>query len=254
MANYTLKFNPLSNPNGWTSFFTFYPDWMTSMNGYLYSFKGGELFKHNTNNTRNQWYGAAPDPSKMVTVFNASPMEIKMFKTVELEATHPWTTNVVTDMSSGRMESSYYDEKEGSWFTYIRRLENTVDYKALSNQGIGSIATVSVVGPQLTVTFNTQRPTSISIGDSLYYVNGAGTPVNAGVITAINTLSATSFSIVVATLLSTPSTTQFAFAVKDSVAESYGARGYYMEVELINTQTIFTEMFFVGSEVFKSYP
>jgi hypothetical protein len=254
MANYTLKFNPLFNPNGWTSFFTFYPDWMTSMNGYLYSFKSGELYKHNTNATRNQWYGATPDPSKMVTIFNDSAMDVKLFKTLDLEATHPWLTNIVTDMSSGRMESSYYDEKEGGWFTYIRRLDNTVDYKALSNQGIGSIATVAVVGPQLTVTFNTARPSSVAVGDLLYYVPGSGTPTNAGTITAINTLSATSFSIVVATVLSTPSATQFAFAVKNSVAESYGARGYYMEVELISSQTVFTELFFIGSEVFKSYP
>jgi hypothetical protein len=88
----------------------------------------------------------------------------------------------------------------------------------------------------------------------LYYVPVSGTPTNAGTITAINTLSATSFNIVVATALSTPLTTQFAFAVKNSVAESYGARGYYMEVELISNQTVATELFFIGSEVFKSYP
>ena len=43
-------------------------------------------------------------------------------------------------------------------------------------------------------------------------------------------------------------------AIKDSVAESYGARGYYMEVQLTNSLTTQVEMFSMQSEAFKSYP
>ena len=42
---------------GWPSFYTFFPDYMIGMNSYFYSFKGGNLFRHNTNSLRNNYYG-----------------------------------------------------------------------------------------------------------------------------------------------------------------------------------------------------
>jgi hypothetical protein len=42
--------------------------------------------------------------------------------------------------------------------------------------------------------------------------------------------------------------------VKDAVAESYGARGYYMETTLTNTDTEAVELFAISSQIFKSYP
>jgi hypothetical protein len=42
--------------------------------------------------------------------------------------------------------------------------------------------------------------------------------------------------------------------IKNSVAESYGARGYYMQYELENGSNSRVELFSVKSNVFKSYP
>jgi hypothetical protein len=42
--------------------------------------------------------------------------------------------------------------------------------------------------------------------------------------------------------------------MKDSVAESYGSRGYYMEVQLTNSLTTQVELFSISTEAFKSYP
>ena len=41
---------------------------------------------------------------------------------------------------------------------------------------------------------------------------------------------------------------------KNSVAESNGVRGYYMEFTLTNDSTTPVELFSVGSSVMKSYP
>ncbi len=35
--NYTLSYS--EGVQGWTSFFSFYPDWMIGMNNYFYTFK-----------------------------------------------------------------------------------------------------------------------------------------------------------------------------------------------------------------------
>jgi hypothetical protein len=46
----------------------------------------------------------------------------------------------------------------------------------------------------------------------------------------------------------------FAYVIKNAVAESYGARGYYMETTLTNTDTEAVELFAISSQIFKSYP
>jgi hypothetical protein len=51
-----------------------------------------------------------------------------------------------------------------------------------------------------------------------------------------------------------PSVGQFIYVVKDAVAESHGARGYYMEYTLTNADTTPIELFQVGSNAMKSFP
>jgi hypothetical protein len=51
-----------------------------------------------------------------------------------------------------------------------------------------------------------------------------------------------------------PNTNNFAYAIKNAVAESYGARGYFMSVLLENTSSTAVELFAISSQVFKSYP
>ena len=42
---------------GWTSFHSYKPDWMIGLNNSLYTWKYGQLYKHNTNSVRNNYYG-----------------------------------------------------------------------------------------------------------------------------------------------------------------------------------------------------
>jgi hypothetical protein len=51
LANYTLTYSESSK--GWPSFYSYHPEWIQGMNQYLYTFKGGNLYRHNVNDTRN---------------------------------------------------------------------------------------------------------------------------------------------------------------------------------------------------------
>ena len=53
-SNYTLTFSESSK--GWPSFYSFYPDFMIGMNSFFYSFKGGNVWRHNTGANRNTYY------------------------------------------------------------------------------------------------------------------------------------------------------------------------------------------------------
>ena len=46
--NYTLTYS--ESVKGWPSFYSYYPDFILGMNQYLYTFKGGNLYRHNTGN------------------------------------------------------------------------------------------------------------------------------------------------------------------------------------------------------------
>ena len=51
-----------------------------------------------------------------------------------------------------------------------------------------------------------------------------------------------------------PVTGDFIMFVNNTLAESYGMRGYYMEFKLTNSLNTPVELFAVGSSVMKSYP
>lgn len=250
---------------GWTSFHSYYPEWMTNMNNFLYTFKSGELWKHNTNTTRNSWYGALSDASKITVVFNDSPSESKMFKTLACETDSPWKATITTDLNTGVMEASYFELKEGDYFTYIRRNPGTIDLKAMSTQGIGNVssASINVTTGFLEVFFAFEIPNTISVfdqtvipksgGDILYCVI-SGVPTLIGDIDEIVNDPLTGNKIVVKSFAAVPNTNNFAYAIKNAVAESYGARGYYMEVLLENTSSTAVELFAISSQIFKSYP
>jgi hypothetical protein len=236
---------------GWTSFHSYYPEWMTNMNNFLYTFKSGELWKHNTNATRNSWYGAASDASKVTIIFNDAPSESKMFKTLACETDSPWKATVTTDLNSGVMEASYFELKEGDYFTYIRRNPDTVDLKAMSTQGIGSASSVTLISAgNYRINFTFDIGTTVSIGDTIY-IGAVGGLTISGVVTAHNATSVTINMVVGGTV---PVAGNFIVFVKNAVAESYGARGYFMSVLLENTSSAAVELFAISSQVFKSYP
>ena len=54
IQEYTLTYKPEND--GWPSFYSFLPEFIIGMNAYLYTFKNGNLYRHNTNNNRNEYY------------------------------------------------------------------------------------------------------------------------------------------------------------------------------------------------------
>ena len=241
MAEQTITYSQLVS--GWTSFWSYIPDWMIGMNNSFYSWNNGDLYKHNTNEVRNNFYGSQ-SYSSISTILNQEPTTVKMFKTLELNSTTPWTTTITTDISLGQMDSSFYKNKEDQWFTYIRRPDDgTYDTRALSTSGVGSLASYST----LVLTFSFSIDSSISQGDKIYVISG-GTLVLLGTIASHTPTTITLVSLVGPT----PVAGNIIVYVKNSSAESHGARGYYMQIDLTNGSTVQEEIFSISSVVFKS--
>jgi hypothetical protein len=235
--------------HGWTSFFSYIPEMMIGMNSYFYTFKNGNLYRHNTNEVRNNFYDTQYT-SKVTTVFNLEPSTVKNFNTIILNNSTAWHFNGFTDMSTGFIDESFFEFKEGNYFAYIRSDANTQDLNLRSTQGIGKPISVNATVPAaVVVTFGFDLGSIVSIGADAY-TNNAGTPKKLGKI-----IAKTNTTITINTIGGNiPLVTDFIFYFQNSIAESYGLRGYYMQFELENIATDRIQLYTVGSHVFKSFP
>lgn len=270
-TNYTLTYS--DGFQGWPSFYSFDPDWMIGMNNYFYTFKNGDMYRHNVNEARNVFYGETglfpDDPYKgaktrITSVFNDLPLENKLFKTINLEAsfadgTHSWGGIFDTDIqTTGFIEAPWFVLKEGAWFAFMRNEGNVptldTDLALRSLNGIGECSTITPVGPNIQINFplTLNIGTSISIGDTIYATTALtliGTVSNV-VVDLPNGLN----YIQVDAPIATPNAADLILFIKNQTAESNGVLGHYCEFVLTNTSTSAVELFAVESEVMKSFP
>lgn len=260
MSNYTLAYD--EGVQGFPSFYSYQPEWMIGMNNYFYTFKGGNLYRHNVNESRNTFYNTTHN-STIQSVFNDQPLENKLFKTINLEGDNAWAlTSISTDMdNTGYIDVSWFEEKEGSFFAYIRNNSSTPPNasKLRSLNGIGRSEEVNG-GTQIKFNLNVNLDTIMSVGDLLYFSNPPGFSQSfyAGKISSINkdVLNGVNNIVITTDSSSIPITdqTSFFFYVKNSVAESQGVLGHYGVFNLQSGTTQKINLFAVESEVLKSYP
>lgn len=265
---YTLTYSP--SVEGWPSFYSFNPDYILGMNNYLYTFKGGNLYRHNVNNTRNTFYldwwnnHQPPAPqnafvaTQLQSVINTSPLENKLFKTINLEGDDTWSMQLETDLQySGYIDSNFFEKKEASYFAFVRN--NSQGQLALrSVNGIGNSVKVSGSPPVVEFSINPLIAIGgiVSIGDYIYfndYSNWAGIVQNI----VVNYPAGINQLVIDNTPPGTvpiPGNVNYFFYVKNSVAESHGVLGHYMTFTMQNYSTGKIELFSVNSDVMKSFP
>jgi hypothetical protein len=264
MPNYTLTYSEGSK--GFPSFYSYNPEYMIGMNNFFYSFKNGQLYRHNTNETRNSYYGTTY-ASTIKTVINQSPLDNKLFKTLNLESTDAWSAELLTDVAaqSSSIDSTSFVKKEGNYFAYVRTngavsggALTESDFKSRANGGIGEIYTVVTVGGLNKITFDASIniKSQLSVGDSIYA--GSGSTLSfAGIVQLVDdgdTLATN--NITIGNTGTTPSAGDFVMYFKNAQAESLGVMGHYTEITLTLPSTVTTasELFAIESELMKSYP
>lgn len=279
MPNYTITYS--DSLKGWTSFHSYDPQWMAGLNNDFYTFKGGKVWKHHSNQTRNNYYGQQYN-SVVRTILNTEPDTVKVFKTIKLKGTGDtaWSAQVLSDLGSGLIPFEGYAKKEGNWYGYVRRNANDLDLKYLSTQGMGIVAATATIGNYVQINISgdvtsgvstkTITPTPRDNGDLLFsavvnntdpnnkkIVSVGGKLGQVGNISYNPNTNLTTIEMVKHPLSAgaptPPVVGTYMIAAKSSAAESYGLRGVYMDVTLTNSETNHTELFSISSEVSKSY-
>ena len=102
---YTTSFDP--KVNGWTSFYTYKPEQIFSIQNDFYSMYGGKLYKHyaeitpnGTSVDRGNFYGLQNE-SSISFVVNSSPDNSKTFKTVAYAGSNGWQVSSYTSDLTG---------------------------------------------------------------------------------------------------------------------------------------------------------
>lgn len=119
-----------TNDNRWKPRQSYIPEYVCSNALVFVSFKNGELYTHNTNDTRNNFYGVQYD-SVISLVSNPEPSRIKAFDSIWQRSTKLFScptlgditlpaTGNYTEMQS-RLLSNLFVAKEGQYYAYFLR-------------------------------------------------------------------------------------------------------------------------------------
>jgi hypothetical protein len=242
-GQYTLTFS--NDYKGWTSFYSYMPESMTDVGNNFYTFKSGQIYKHNIKGvSRNSFYAQPSANTEVEFIVNDGPSDVKIFKAVELEGNSGnWDITITTDLEAGHINNPSLTKKEGKYWAYIRRNQSDIlNTQLLSVQGIGDITAID----GNTITF-VGVPSTVRVGDSMYYYDGVDNLLLGSV------TEKTATTVTVDTVVNTPSVSNFSFVAKNPTAESYGLKGYYASVRLTNDDYEPLELFAVNSEIIKSF-
>tara|TARA_R110000803_G_scaffold66862_2_gene128454 strand:+ start:1665 stop:3044 length:1380 start_codon:yes stop_codon:yes gene_type:complete len=132
----TLSFD--ESINGWSSFYSYKPDWGFSSNGNFFTTNKANVYKHYDNSApRASFYGGGTNPSIIEFVINPDPTRIKTFKTVNYEGSNGWKISYINSeetqpvldvdnqwVSVMDQSSQIYSYEEGAY------VENNIQYRA----------------------------------------------------------------------------------------------------------------------------
>jgi hypothetical protein len=244
---YTLTFD--EKAKGWTSFHSYSPDFVLGMNNKFFSFNNGDLWEHHSDDVDYNTYYGVQSPSKVSVMVNQEPSTIKEIQAVSLEGNYSWNTlinayiGMVDDATSSTISSVEFVRKEGIWFAYARRNEDTNQLDSKSTYGIGVITEVNPTNIVVNGYSGLLTTGDTIIKDDLTVI---GTVISRSTTQGITTIEI-AFS-------GAATVGDFVIGQKNARIEGGNLRGYTMRIDLDVTQDDKVELFSVNAEVMKSFP
>ena len=213
----------------WGSKYSFEPTMYVNINNELYGFKensSGLMWKHNVNDTRNNFYGTQYN-SEIEVVSNRNPSMIKVFEALGIEGSGSFAAAITTSDQSTSINSSEFDVREGHSYGMIRR--DTLVSKSHQIY-LGKVSSLS--GDKITFTTPINKIPFL-VGDTLMTANGSTLNSSGMVISGItdrNTIQCT-------TSISNVAVTNDVFVQHSARIDGDPMRDVFLKVKLSSSDT-----------------
>ena len=125
----TLAFN--EDADKWVTYYSFVPEMMLKFVNSFYTFRDGNVWEHNVNEIRNNFYGVQY-ASKITFYVNLSPMEVKNYYSMRQKSNSVWTAANKGDIfifpsegkpagQSSRLKASRFKRLQTDYFSDFLR-------------------------------------------------------------------------------------------------------------------------------------
>ena len=231
----------------WLTFYSFRGDLYEHLHNRFFSFRLGQMYRHNVNETRNNFYGVQYS-STLNMISRANPSDVKVYDAMSLEGNSSWSAVVSnTEQTTGTMASTEFEEREGM---YYRQIEKDATANSTNNTShkvvLGQVASVS----GSTVTFTSKISNlPFGIGDTLFKLESSSETSLSVTLSSVSGRKEITASGTVSNL----SAGDTVMAVSTASINGDKMRDYHAQVALTNTATTPVELFAVNM-VYKSSP
>lgn len=127
-----VTFGFYEKANKWGGNFSYLPENMIRFVNSFYTFKNGELWKHNTNETRNNFYGEQYT-SRITFYVHLNPDQVKLFHTMRQKSNKVWSATDIEipayfgkpNGQKSRLKKGRFKNMQGDWFAdFLRDLND----------------------------------------------------------------------------------------------------------------------------------
>lgn len=225
----------------WTSFYSYIPERMGYIKNSFFTFSGGRMYTHDTNNTRNNFYGTQYN-SKLIASSTVNPSLVKSYESISLEGSAPWSGTFTNTDQSSTVPVGAFDKRERNYYAHINRDTTNSTSNMLS---VGQA--YSVAGDKINVGSRiSDMP--IAIGADIYKVDGSNitdTGLDVASVSGRRQITAS------ATVSNVNTGDDLLIVSSDSI-DGDPMRDSFLKIELENTSTDHVELYAINTVFSKS--
>ena len=226
----------------WMSLYSFNPEMYANLHNRFFSFENGQMYRHNVNDTNNNFYGTQYN-SKITLVSRINPSMIKVYNAISLEGNDNWSATISNSKQTTDVTEAMFETKEGLRYSVIPKDTSS----AVSDSSGSNIVVLGEVTSLSGSSFNEVgfdgRISNLpfGIGDEVRILNVSSTsPTGLTVSEVIDRktirVSGSGVGLFGTTLI----------AVSNNVINGDHLRDYYAKIELTNDNTEDVELYAVN--------
>lgn len=226
----------------WLSLYSFNPEMYANLHNRFFSFEEGQMYRHNVNNTNNNFYGTQYN-SKLTMVSRINPSMIKVYDAISLEGNDSWSATISNSTQTTDVTEPMFETKEGLRYSVIPKdTSSAVSDSSGSNIVVlGEVTSLS--GSALNQVGFDGRISNLpfGIGDEIRILGSSSTSPTGLTVTEVLDRKTIKTSSSAVGLFG-----QTLIAVSNSAINGDHIRDYYAKVELTNDNTDDVELYAVN--------